>query len=268
MDEVGDSHRSACWYWVVLACTIGASASCVADPGELVERTAAAIVRSRDVSAPQAATRTNEAPRGSPTLSSPPDSTLQLGPDPILITSPSAPPVSSVHPTQTATLMGPPCPATYFTDNGHYYQVVTADGITWSEAESLVGRHSCLGLTPHLATITSAAENAFISSLPRALDGGYSIGGRQVGGPEPAGGWEWVTLEAWSYTNWAAGEPNNSDGDQHNLQIHLRPWDLGAWDDLAAGRNRNQGYVVEFERLRSEERRVGKECRSRWSPYH
>ena len=24
----------------------------------------------------------------------------------------------------------------------------------------------------------------------------------------------------------------------------------------------------EFERMRSEERRVGKECRSRWSPYH
>jgi len=24
----------------------------------------------------------------------------------------------------------------------------------------------------------------------------------------------------------------------------------------------------EFERARSEERRVGKECRSRWSPYH
>ena len=23
-----------------------------------------------------------------------------------------------------------------------------------------------------------------------------------------------------------------------------------------------------FEQLRSEERRVGKECRSRWSPYH
>ena len=23
-----------------------------------------------------------------------------------------------------------------------------------------------------------------------------------------------------------------------------------------------------FEKLRSEERRVGKECRSRWSPYH
>ena len=26
--------------------------------------------------------------------------------------------------------------------------------------------------------------------------------------------------------------------------------------------------VVAFELIRSEERRVGKECRSRWSPYH
>ena len=26
--------------------------------------------------------------------------------------------------------------------------------------------------------------------------------------------------------------------------------------------------ITEPERLRSEERRVGKECRSRWSPYH
>ena len=28
------------------------------------------------------------------------------------------------------------------------------------------------------------------------------------------------------------------------------------------------GVKVEDERSRSEERRVGKECRSRWSPYH
>ena len=32
----------------------------------------------------------------------------------------------------------------------------------------------------------------------------------------------------------------------------------------------NRGYVIDKnqETLRSEERRVGKECRSRWSPYH
>src|SRR3712207_9192042 len=28
------------------------------------------------------------------------------------------------------------------------------------------------------------------------------------------------------------------------------------------------GFPVEFMTIRSEERRVGKECRSRWSPYH
>ena len=28
------------------------------------------------------------------------------------------------------------------------------------------------------------------------------------------------------------------------------------------------GKVLTLEQLRSEERRVGKECRSRWSPYH
>src|SRR3712207_9548377 len=28
------------------------------------------------------------------------------------------------------------------------------------------------------------------------------------------------------------------------------------------------GHVVELPIVRSEERRVGKECRSRWSPYH
>src|SRR3712207_5770427 len=35
--------------------------------------------------------------------------------------------------------------------------------------------------------------------------------------------------------------------------------------DLALTTN---GYLLERDAARSEERRVGKECRSRWSPYH
>ena len=27
-------------------------------------------------------------------------------------------------------------------------------------------------------------------------------------------------------------------------------------------------HLLYFDKIRSEERRVGKECRSRWSPYH
>ena len=32
--------------------------------------------------------------------------------------------------------------------------------------------------------------------------------------------------------------------------------------------NANKATGISFALLRSEERRVGKECRSRWSPYH
>src|SRR5256885_2986230 len=37
---------------------------------------------------------------------------------------------------------------------------------------------------------------------------------------------------------------------------------------LDLGRSFRNAGTFEFKRQRSEERRVGKECRSRWSPYH
>ena len=39
-------------------------------------------------------------------------------------------------------------------------------------------------------------------------------------------------------------------------------WDVADWLDLRVG------WLAENTEFRSEERRVGKECRSRWSPYH
>ena len=44
------------------------------------------------------------------------------------------------------------------------------------------------------------------------------------------------------------------------------------WEDLDASGAQGEGEPglvgLEVRLLRSEERRVGKECRSRWSPYH
>src|SRR5256885_12270309 len=37
---------------------------------------------------------------------------------------------------------------------------------------------------------------------------------------------------------------------------------------LARQSEASRKYFVQLRHLRSEERRVGKECRSRWSPYH
>jgi hypothetical protein len=66
-----------------------------------------------------------------------------------------------------------------------------------------------------LATITSLAEQSWLdSNLFGSLEGEYWIGGSQnpLGETVPTAGWEWVTSEAWSYTNWAAGEPNDAYG--------------------------------------------------------
>ena len=46
--------------------------------------------------------------------------------------------------------------------------------------------------------------------------------------------------------------------------------DLIETNTFGANRRKLAGLYLEddLERIRSEERRVGKECRSRWSPYH
>src|SRR3712207_5055230 len=44
--------------------------------------------------------------------------------------------------------------------------------------------------------------------------------------------------------------------------------DVSIIDELPAGRKPIITRWVKHQQLRSEERRVGKECRSRWSPYH
>ena len=37
---------------------------------------------------------------------------------------------------------------------------------------------------------------------------------------------------------------------------------------IAGWQEERDSFLVEYESARSEERRVGKECRYRWSPYH
>ena len=53
-----------------------------------------------------------------------------------------------------------------------------------------------------------------------------------------------------------------------------KPCSVLAWNRPAAGRKKSappeerSAFLVQRGLCRSEERRVGKECRSRWSPYH
>src|SRR2546430_8936495 len=58
--------------------------------------------------------------------------------------------------------------------------------------------------------------------------------------------------------------------DPRSNKFGFIPWDLdAAWGNFwIASRAEQERASIWHPWIRSEERRVGKECRSRWSPYH
>jgi hypothetical protein len=134
--------------------------------------------------------------------------------------------------------------------NQHYYDFVSAPGETWTEAEDAASGLSHLGMQGHLATITSADENDFIYNTFSWTDFWEAwLGGYQTPGSAPADNWNWVTGEAWVYTNWVPGEPNDSGGPEDYLQM----WGPGTtgpsrWNDdaNATALGNISGYFVEY----------------------
>ncbi|MBQ3571949.1 MAG: InlB B-repeat-containing protein [Clostridia bacterium] len=112
--------------------------------------------------------------------------------------------------------------------NGHVYQAFEGH-YTWEEA-----REYCASLGGHLATVTSAEEQAVLEEFY----GDYWLGGTDV---EEEGVWKWITGEEWNYTNWLEGEPNNS-GEEHYLVI----WP-NTWNDLCLDSSEQYGFICEWE---------------------
>lgn len=138
--------------------------------------------------------------------------------------------------------------------NGHWYELAyTPGGINFASASA-----AAVAAGGHLATIGSAAENAFVYGLASTnasawyLDGynngfGPWLGGIQpVGSPEPAGGWQWVTGEPWGYTNWLAGQPDNFGNDDRVNFFRIGGLMADTWNDLG-GSVLLRGYMVEWE---------------------
>lgn len=95
--------------------------------------------------------------------------------------------------------------------NGCFYEVVSVpSGILWTDV-----KNSAETMGGYLATITSEAEDIFVWGLLDSSHFGDNPWGPWLGGfqpdgsPEPDGNWQWVTGEAFSYTNWDEGEPSN-----------------------------------------------------------
>lgn len=130
--------------------------------------------------------------------------------------------------------------------NGHYYEAfATPLGINLVDAADRAWAATLTGYESYLVTITSAPENDFIiANFPEvAGELGYWIGGSQPpDSPEPDGGWQWVTDEAYVYSNWQAGQPDDA-GSQDAIHFYTDP---GKWDDRSR-MDGLSGYVVEYE---------------------
>ena len=64
---------------------------------------------------------------------------------------------------------------------------------------------------------------------------------------------------------WAGIRSTSSKKYLKNRKIHFLELDFAHPNELRA---QLSGHKGTYNKFRSEERRVGKECRSRWSPYH
>ncbi|MEA3510913.1 MAG: lectin-like protein, partial [Actinomycetota bacterium] len=142
--------------------------------------------------------------------------------------------------------------------DGSYYELVPVDGMYWGEADAAASAMS-MGACQcaHLATITSAEEQAVLTGLMAPLTENAWIGGYQE--PDELGtnaNWKWVTGEDWGYKSWAGGEPNDNPwGTQTNgSEQHLEAYQgSGLWNDapgdpLGILGGETKGFlVVEYE---------------------
>ncbi len=115
--------------------------------------------------------------------------------------------------------------------NGHYYKYVGTSG-TWGTAKT-----GATNLGGYLASVTSGAEQSFIVTSVAPSNTAIWLGGTDEAVEMT---WVWLSGEAWSYTNWNGGEPNNV-GNEDYLMMNTN----GTWNDWNAT-GVNPGYVVEW----------------------
>jgi Lectin C-type domain/PEP-CTERM motif len=163
------------------------------------------------------------------------------------------------------------------------YQVIKTPGAgTWSEAFTDAATKSYKGVTGHLATIRSEAENTVVSNAmgPVIGGGGLSwIGATDdpvfTGSAVGEGDWRWVgdnvnggTPDSfWSgldaaqggmpvggkYNNWNTGEPNDAGGEDYADMAGPNSFGAGDprqrhWFDLNATTGRGE-YLVEYDAI-------------------
>ncbi|MEG0305524.1 MAG: hypothetical protein RR635_07515, partial [Oscillospiraceae bacterium] len=113
----------------------------------------------------------------------------------------------------------------YSSENGHFYEYVPSDGITWTDAYSAArGRYnSGLDTYGYLATVTDAAEQGVVKGVNK---GTAWLGGTNVNTGGAYMYWqEYSGNTLLSYTNWAVGEPIPMTGNEYMAMKANGTWE-------------------------------------------
>jgi hypothetical protein len=108
--------------------------------------------------------------------------------------------------------------------NGHTYYFLSQDSWTASQAFAIT-------LGGNLVTINDAEENQWVSTT-FGVDAFLWLGLNDV---QTEGTFLWVSGEPVTFTNWAPGEPNNFNGDEHFGIMYPRTFSTGEWNDCDNG---------------------------------
>ena len=138
-------------------------------------------------------------------------------------------------------------PPSFNPTNGHHYYMIQSGPIGFNAAKAVAEGLSYLGVQGHLATINDAEENSFLATTfgVRAWVGGI----QDTSSPsysEPGGGWSWITGEAFTYSNWTAGEPNDFNGNEEYLEVYPSGLSQEFNDNAEDGNNQVSALYVEF----------------------
>ena len=98
---------------------------------------------------------------------------------------------------------------------------------TWSKAKQYCNSLGNQGIGK---TILASAPNYGINDfLARLANQRVWLGGERRNWR-----WSWIDGSPWRYQNWAPGEPNNHQGNEHGLVLNW-DWPLGKWNDANKG---------------------------------
>lgn len=157
-----------------------------------------------------------------------------------------------------ATFQGPRLWSFRSGGNGHYYEHIS-NSLRWEDARVAASNRNFNGMPGYLATITSDAENRFISSLFPMTQNASWIGANDI---EEESVWVWADGPESgdlisTFTEWDRNEPNNTNNEDAagmwGPGSAGGPGAVGTWNDFAT--QDGLGYFVEFspEASRDEE---------------